>query len=84
MYRVVVADLESPQRGDFLENIGHYNPRSEPPTIVIDEKRSLYWLSQGAQPSETVARMLKKLGIMDEFQRQKSGVPIEGETGNGG
>jgi len=61
-YRVVVTDSRSPRDGRFIETIGHYNPRTEPPTVVIKEERALYWLSQGAQPTDAVNRMLKKLG----------------------
>jgi len=83
-YRVVVADSEDPRDGDFIENIGQYNPRTEPPTLVVDEARALYWLGKGAQPTDAVARMLKKLGILDKFQSQKSATPIEGEAAAGG
>ena len=62
-YRVVVSDQRSPRDGRFIEIIGHYNPRTEPPTEVIQEGRALYWLSKGAQPSDAVLRMLKHLGI---------------------
>jgi small subunit ribosomal protein S16 len=72
-YRVVVADQKSPRDGRFIETIGHYNPRTEPPTIEIDAQRALYWLSVGAQPSEAVKRMLDKLGIMARFAAYKRG-----------
>ena len=75
-YRVVVADKESPRDGRFIETIGHYNPRTEPPTVVIKADRALYWLSQGAQPSDPVARMLKKQGIMAHFEAYKRGEPL--------
>ena len=65
-YRVVVADQRSPRDGRFIEIIGHYNPRTDPPTVVIKEDRALHWLSTGAQPSDPVGRMLKNLGIMDK------------------
>ncbi|MCL6431619.1 MAG: 30S ribosomal protein S16 [Anaerolineae bacterium] len=66
-YRIVVADSRSPRDGRFLETIGHYNPRTEPPTVHIDEERALHWLRQGAQPTEVVAKMLRSLGIMDRL-----------------
>jgi small subunit ribosomal protein S16 len=75
-YRVVVADKESPRDGRFIETIGHYNPRTDPPTVVIKADRALYWLSQGAQPSDPVARMLKKQGIMAHFEAYKRGEPL--------
>ena len=77
VYRVVVADSRSPRDGRFIENIGHYNPRTDPPTMVVKEDRALYWLSQGAQPSDSVLRILNKLGIMEKFERQKAGLPLE-------
>ena len=64
-YRVVVADKESPRDGRFIETIGHYNPRTDPPTIEIKADRALYWLSQGAQPSETVLSFLRRKQIGD-------------------
>jgi small subunit ribosomal protein S16 len=67
-YRVVVADKESPRDGRFIEIIGHYNPRTEPPTVSIKADRALYWLSEGAQPSDAVLRMLKKTGVWQEFK----------------
>lgn len=75
-YRVVVADKESPRDGRFIETIGHYNPRTDPPTIEIKADRALYWLSQGAQPSNPVARMLKKQGILAQFEAYKRGEPL--------
>ena len=65
-YRVVVADVESPRDGRIIERIGYYNPRTEPPTFEIEEERARYWLDQGAQPTETVARYLKKQGLLDK------------------
>ena len=72
-YRVVVADQRSPRDGRFIEIIGHYNPRTEPPTFVIQEDRVLYWLRQGAQPSEALAPMLKKAGVFDKLASAKAG-----------
>jgi ribosomal protein S16 len=66
-YRVVVADSESPRDGRFIENIGYYNPRTDPPTIEIKADRAQYWLSQGAQPSDPVARLLRKVGVLPEI-----------------
>jgi small subunit ribosomal protein S16 len=72
-YRIVVADSESPRDGRFIENIGFYNPRTDPITFEIKEDRALYWLSQGAQASDAVARLLRKKGILDKFQAIKNG-----------
>ncbi len=76
-YRVVVADSESPRDGRFIEIIGFYNPRTEPPTIEIKAERALYWLQQGAQPSDAVARMLRNLGIIDKLAELKAGADME-------
>jgi small subunit ribosomal protein S16 len=79
-YRVVVADSRSPRDGRFLENIGHYNPRTEPPTVHIDGERARHWLSVGARPSDAVARLLEKEGVIEdrtlEYRtKAKSGEP---------
>ena len=67
-YRLVVADSRAPRDGAFIAIIGHYNPLTEPETVVINEEEALHWLRQGAQPTATAARMLTKLGIMDKFK----------------
>jgi small subunit ribosomal protein S16 len=64
-YRVVVADQRAPRDGDFVEVIGHYNPRTQPSTIDLKEDRVKHWLSVGAQPSETVHRVLHKAGLIE-------------------
>ena len=71
-YRVVIADVRAPRDGDFIEIIGHYDPLTEPPTIVIDEEKALKWLKQGAQPTETVSSLLNKVGIMEKFKAAKA------------
>ncbi len=76
-YRVVIADSRSPRDGRFIETVGFYNPRTEPPTVEIKEDRVLYWLSQGAQPTEAVASLLKRQGTMDRLARLKSGESLE-------
>lgn len=60
-YRIVVADSKKPRDGAFVDHLGHYNPRQDPPEIVIDEEKARKWISQGAQPSEAVQRMLDNL-----------------------
>jgi len=65
-YRLVVADSRSPRDGAFIEIIGHYNPLTDPETLVIDEEKALHWLSQGAQPTDTAARLLTKAGIIEK------------------
>ena len=64
-YRVVVAESTSPRDGKFVEILGHYNPRTDPPTLVIkDEERLFYWLSVGAQPTDSMKRILVSKGIL--------------------
>ncbi|MSQ41625.1 MAG: 30S ribosomal protein S16 [Dehalococcoidia bacterium] len=65
-YRVVVADQRSPRDGAFVEVVGQYNPRTEPSTLVLQEERVKYWLEHGAQPSETVHRLLHGRGLIGE------------------
>jgi small subunit ribosomal protein S16 len=62
-YRVVVADQRAPRDGRILENIGFFNPRTEPETISINVERARYWLDAGAQPSRAVERLLKSAGV---------------------
>jgi small subunit ribosomal protein S16 len=71
-YRVVVADQRARALGRFIEIIGHYNPRTDPPTVLINEERALYWLKLGAQPSEGVVQMLKRQGITAKFEASKA------------
>ncbi len=70
-YRVAVVDSRSPRDGAFITIIGHYNPLTEPETVVIDEEKALHWLGQGAQPTATVARLLAKAGIIEKFKTAK-------------
>ena len=63
IWRVVVADQRSPRDGRVIETIGHYNPQTEPSTIVLDAERARSWLARGAQPSNTVRRLLRLRGI---------------------
>jgi small subunit ribosomal protein S16 len=67
-YRVVIADGSAPREGRFIEVIGTYNPRTDPPEMQIDAERAAYWLGVGAQPTEAVQRMLDKLGIVAHVQ----------------
>jgi small subunit ribosomal protein S16 len=64
-YRVVVADARSPRDGRIIENIGWYNPLTEPSTININPERAKHWLSVGAQPSESVLSLLRRAGIVE-------------------
>ena len=64
-YRLVVAESTAPRDGTFLEILGHYNPLTEPTTFVIKEERVREWLRRGAQPTERVARLLSKQGLVE-------------------
>lgn len=66
-YRVVAADARSPRDGRFLEIVGHYDPRREPSTIVIDNDKAVAWLRKGAQPTDTVRKLLTVSGAWAEF-----------------
>jgi len=70
-YPVVVADSRFARDGAFVEIIGNFDPMTNPETIVIKEERALHWLRQGAQPSETTARLLGKAGILEKFKPVK-------------
>lgn len=76
-YRIVVTDQRQPRDGGFIEVIGHHNPRTQPSTDVVDEARVLYWLSVGAQPSDSVAQMLKRTGTLARFERLRKGEAME-------
>ncbi|MBC8077655.1 MAG: 30S ribosomal protein S16 [Chloroflexales bacterium] len=64
-YRLVVADQRSPRDGKFIEIIGHYNPVRQPKVLEVKGDRARYWLGVGAQPSETVVKLLKKVNVLD-------------------
>ena len=64
-YRVVVADSRSPRNGRFIEEIGYYNPLTDPAEIKIDAEKATKWIGNGAQPTETVKALLKKAGITE-------------------
>ena len=66
-YRIVVAKSTAARNGAFKELIGTYDPLTQPKTVKIDGERAMYWLMEGAQPTETVARLLKGQGLLDEF-----------------
>lgn len=62
-YRIVIADARAPRDGRFVEEIGYYDPTKEPSVIKIDQELATKWLSQGAQPTETVKKLLKIAGV---------------------
>jgi small subunit ribosomal protein S16 len=63
-YRVIVADSRKARDSRSIETIGHYNPRTEPIEVNIDEEKARQWLAKGAQPSDTVARLFRAAGIL--------------------
>lgn len=70
-YRIVVTDSRNPRDGRFIEIIGTYDPRKAGEQFTIDEEKALKWLSQGAQPTDTVKSMFKKLGINEKAKAAK-------------
>lgn len=77
-YRVVAVDSRKPRDGRVLEVIGTYDPRQEPSAISIVNERAVHWLSHGAQPSDTVSKLLTISGAWDEFRSQGSSGPADG------
>ncbi|OZU90345.1 30S ribosomal protein S16 [Virgibacillus indicus] len=71
-YRIVVADSRSPRDGRQIEQIGTYNPVSNPVEVKIDEEKALNWMTNGAKPSDTVRNLFSKEGIMKKFHDQKN------------
>ena len=65
-YRIVVADSRKPRDGAFVDHIGHYNPRIDPPEIVIDSEKAQKWINNGAQPSDAVRRMLESVDVLEK------------------
>jgi small subunit ribosomal protein S16 len=70
-YRIVVADSRSPRDGRFIEEIGFYNPISEPKEIKIDDEKAVKWLNNGAKPTDTVNSLFKNNGVLDKFEESK-------------
>jgi small subunit ribosomal protein S16 len=79
-YRMVVAPSTAPRDGRFIEVVGHYNPRDEPPTVVVKEDRVFYWLSVGAQLSDSLKRILESQGTMERYAEFKSGPQADTPT----
>ncbi|CAA9567980.1 MAG: SSU ribosomal protein S16p [uncultured Thermomicrobiales bacterium] len=84
-YRIVAAESSSPRDGRFIESVGHYDPLTDPATIKIDEERVRHWLSNGAQPTETVASIFKRHGITrgkwpNTSQTERASTAVEGES----
>ena len=71
-YRVVVAEERSKRDGRIVERLGHYDPRTEPPTIVLNEERTRYWLGVGARPTDAMGVILRRAGISDKYVRERA------------
>ncbi len=76
-YRIVAADARAPRDGRFIEEIGYYNPIADPAIVEVKEERALYWLQQGAIPTDTVKSLLRKKGIILKFDLMRRGLPPE-------
>ena len=72
-YSIVASDSRMPRDGRFLEIVGHYNPLQDPSGLTVDNAKAVKWLSQGAQPTERVAKLLQVSGAMDEFKASRAG-----------
>ncbi|MBI2936091.1 MAG: 30S ribosomal protein S16 [Chloroflexi bacterium] len=73
-YRIVVADVRAPRDGAYVDQIGFYNPREDPPKVTLDQEKAMQWIQKGAKPSEAVAHMLRKLSTLEK---------VNGHEGNG-
>jgi len=71
-YRIVVAEERSKRDGRLVEQLGHFDPRTEPPTIVLNEERARYWLGVGARPTNALGIILRRAGISDQYVRQRA------------
>jgi len=72
-YQVVVADERCPRDGRFIENLGQYDPKQDPPMVNLKEERILDWLQKGAQPTDTVRQLMRKKGIWAKFKQPAQG-----------
>jgi small subunit ribosomal protein S16 len=80
-YRIVAADSRSPRDGRFIEIVGHYNPRTEPSTVTIDNDKAVKWLRQGAQPTDRVRKLLEISGALEQFGAAERPSGAGGEAG---
>ncbi|HET7275788.1 MAG TPA: 30S ribosomal protein S16, partial [Longimicrobiaceae bacterium] len=79
-YRIVVAESSMPRDGRIVEKIGHYNPRTEPVTLVVDRDKTLTWMGKGAVPTDTVNSLLKKAGVFKEPSIVEAATEAASET----
>ena len=83
-YRIVVADVAAPRDGSYLEWIGNYDPMADPPTVTLKNERASHWLSMGAVPSDAVARIMDRNGLMERNHTFKTATKKSGEEESGG
>ena len=83
-YRIVVADVAAPRDGSYLEWIGNYDPMADPPTVTLKNERASHWLSMGAVPSDAVARIMDRNGLMERNHTFKTATKKSGEDESGG
>jgi small subunit ribosomal protein S16 len=76
-FRIVAADSRSPRDGRFIEQLGYYDPLRDPPEIKVETDKVIDWLSKGAQPSETVESLLRRVGIMQIWHEVKNGKSVD-------
>ncbi len=83
-YRIVAAEKEDPATGDFLEILGHYNPRTRPASVDLDEARFFHWMRNGAQPSNSLVKVLKTSGTWERWDRVRAGEAVEAVLASAG
>lgn len=71
-YRIVVADVRAPRDGKYIDLVGHYDPLTEPATIQVDTEKAARWVQQGAQLTETVEKLFKRAGLMEQVRKTGS------------
>jgi small subunit ribosomal protein S16 len=81
-YRIVAADSRSPRDGRFIEILGHYNPRTEPSSLTVDNDKAVKWLRQGAQPTDRVRKLLEISGALEQFGSTGSAGPVAAAPGD--
>ena len=74
-YRLVVADSHSPRSGKYLDNVGYYNPRTEPSTMHVNTDKVLAWLRKGARPSDAARVILERTGVLRQWEESRAKAP---------
>jgi small subunit ribosomal protein S16 len=74
-YRLVVADSHSPRSGKYLDNVGYYNPRTDPSTMHVNTEKVLAWLRKGARPSDAARVILEKTGVLRQWEESRAKAP---------